>query len=50
MFFYCPKIHQDIINVNDHELVQLFMEDGVHEGYECRQSVIQPKWHCHEVM
>jgi hypothetical protein len=25
------KIHQDIININDHELIQLFMENQVHE-------------------
>lgn len=35
MFFYCLGIHQDNINVDDHELVQLFMGDEVHEGCEC---------------
>jgi hypothetical protein len=27
-------IHQDIINIDDHEFIQLLMEDRVHEGRE----------------
>jgi hypothetical protein len=34
MTLYSLGIHQVIINVDDHELVQLLMEDGVHEGCE----------------
>jgi hypothetical protein len=35
MFFCGLGVHQDIINVDDHELIQLFEEDGVHKGGEC---------------
>ncbi len=45
MFFYCLGVHQDIINVNDHKLVQFLMEDKVHEGREHQWNVAQPKWH-----
>jgi hypothetical protein len=45
MLFYCFGVHQDIINVNDHKLVQLFMENKVHEGCEHQRSVAQPQWH-----
>jgi hypothetical protein len=34
MFFSSLWIHQDIIDIDDNGLVQLFMEDGIHEGYE----------------
>ncbi len=30
MLFNCLGIHQDIININDHELVQLFMDNRAH--------------------
>jgi hypothetical protein len=50
MFFYYLGIHKNIINVNDHELVQLLMEDGIHEGCECQWSITQPKWHHHELI
>lgn len=34
-----PKHH------HDHELIQLFMEDRVHEACECWWGITQPKWH-----
>jgi hypothetical protein len=34
MLFYYFGVPQDIINVNDHKLVQFFMEVKVHEGCE----------------
>ncbi len=43
-------IHQVIINVDDHELVQFLMEDGIHEGHECRRSITQSKWHHQELI
>jgi hypothetical protein len=45
MLFCGLGIHQDIINVDDHELIQLFVEDGIHKGGECRWNITQPKWH-----
>ncbi len=45
MFFSYLGIHQYIIDVNDHKLVQLFMEDRVHEGGERQRNITQPKWH-----
>ncbi len=45
MFFCCLGIHQDVINVNDHELFQFFMEDWIHESYECWRGITQLKWH-----
>jgi len=45
MFFCCLGVHQDIIIVDDHKLVQLFMEDKVHKGGEHRRNIAQPKWH-----
>lgn len=45
MLFCYPGINQDdIINENDHNLVQLLMENGVHEGCEHRWNITQPKW------
>jgi uncharacterized membrane protein AbrB (regulator of aidB expression) len=38
-------VYQYIIHVDDHELIQLFVEDGVHKGGECWWNVTQPKWH-----
>jgi hypothetical protein len=37
MFLHHRGVHQDIININDHEFIQLSMENGVHEGRECQQ-------------
>ncbi len=46
MFFCYPGINQDVtINEDDHKLVQLLMENGVHEGGEHRWNITQPKWH-----
>ncbi len=42
-------IHQVIINVDDHKLVQFLMEDGIH-GHECQQSITQSKWHHQELI
>jgi len=45
MLFYYLGVHQDIINVNGYKLVQLLMEDKVHEGHDHQWSVAQSKWH-----
>jgi hypothetical protein len=50
MFFHYLGIHQYIININDHELIQLFIENKVHEGCECRRNIAQPKWHHQELV
>jgi hypothetical protein len=45
MLLCCFKRHQDIINIDDHELIQLFMENLVHGGCEQQWNITQPKWH-----
>jgi hypothetical protein len=48
--FIILEYTQDIINVNDHKFVQLFMEDRFHEGGEHQQNITQPKWHHQEFL
>jgi len=51
MFFCYPGMNQDvIINENYHKLVQLLMENGVHEGHEHQWNITQPKWHHQELI
>jgi hypothetical protein len=50
MLFHCLGVQQYIINLNDHQFIQLFMESKVHEGCECQRSIAQPKWHHQELV
>ncbi len=45
MFVFILGIDQNIINENDHELVQLWHEYGVHQVHEISQGIGQPKRH-----
>jgi hypothetical protein len=45
MLLHCLGIHQYIINIDDHELIQILVENGVHENRECQRSIAQPEWH-----
>jgi hypothetical protein len=49
MFFCHLGIHQDIINMDDHKLVQFFMENGIHKGCEHQGSLKQHEWHHQEL-
>jgi hypothetical protein len=50
MFFCYLGIHQYIINIDDHELIQLFMENGIHKGCECQRNITQLEWHHQELI
>jgi hypothetical protein len=39
MFFNDPKIRQDIINIDDHKLIQLFVLYKNHEVHERRWRI-----------
>jgi hypothetical protein len=39
MFLCYLGVHQYIINIDDHELIQLFVENKVHEGGERQQNI-----------
>jgi antibiotic biosynthesis monooxygenase (ABM) superfamily enzyme len=38
------------LTINDHELVQLFVENGVHEGREHQWNIAKPGWHHQELI
>ena len=50
MFIRISGINQDIINEDNYKLVQVGLEDFVHQCHECCRCISQPKRHYTELI
>jgi len=48
MFFQGATIDQNVVYVDDHKVIKLFLENIIPESAKCGECIGEPKGHHHE--
>uniref|UniRef100_A0A0D3EA29 Uncharacterized protein n=1 Tax=Brassica oleracea var. oleracea TaxID=109376 RepID=A0A0D3EA29_BRAOL len=50
MLFPTPRINQNIVDEDDHALIQVLAKNIIHKFHERCRCIRQPKWHHHKLV